>query len=281
MAAIPGSQPKLPSGKGCFKCGKTGHWSRDCTAPPSEWIARGPTQAGAGAPVQAQESQPLLDLGGQLQVPVAAGKRKRQKPKLTVEHLKEQHGIAEVFHTFPKKFKQSFKGHGHEAGDLRRLLEMYIGWQHRIFPYAPFDVFVEGLEKLGSSHVLKIELRELRSEVLKVIEKPQEEGGWTGMGVPSDGQIGQDMRQTDHDDADMPDWDDDDLVAMQAEPMVPKSAPTLAAPQQQGANEVELDDDELLDMMADIQPEPHVAPEPPVSATTLPPVTDTLAGKQT
>lgn len=28
------------------------------------------------------------DLGGQLQVPVAAGKRKRQKPKLTVEHLK-------------------------------------------------------------------------------------------------------------------------------------------------------------------------------------------------
>lgn len=47
-----------------------------------------------------------------------------------------------------------------------------------------------------------------------------QEGGWTGMGVPSDGQIGQDMRQTDHDDADMPDWDDDDLVAMQAEPMV-------------------------------------------------------------
>lgn len=33
---------------------------------------------------------------------------------------------------------------------------MYIGWQHRIFPYAPFDVFVEGLEKLGSSYVLKV-----------------------------------------------------------------------------------------------------------------------------
>lgn len=40
------------------------------------------------------------------------------------------------------------------------------------------------------------------------------------MGGPSERQIGQDMRQTDHDDADMPDWDDDDLVAMQAEPMV-------------------------------------------------------------
>ena len=80
---------------------------------------------------------------GQLEVPVAAGKRKRQKPKLTVEHLKvsmqeefplfallfehmavatnlqymqERHGIAEVFHTFPKKFKQDFKGQGHEVG---------------------------------------------------------------------------------------------------------------------------------------------------------------------
>ena len=34
---------------------------------------------------------------------------------------------------------------------------MYMGWQRRIFPYAPFDVFVEGLEKLGSSYVLKVQ----------------------------------------------------------------------------------------------------------------------------
>ena len=49
----------------------------------------------------------------------------------------------------------------------------------------------------------------------------QQEGGWTGMGDPSDVQVGQGIRQTDRDDdADMPGWDDDDLVAMQAEPMV-------------------------------------------------------------
>ena len=33
---------------------------------------------------------------------------------------------------------------------------MYIGWQQRIFPYAPFDAFIEALEKLGSSYVLKV-----------------------------------------------------------------------------------------------------------------------------
>ena len=29
--------------------------------------------------------------------------------------IQEQHGIAEVFHTFPKKFKQQFGGRGHEV----------------------------------------------------------------------------------------------------------------------------------------------------------------------
>ena len=38
------------------------------------------------------------------------------------------------------------------------------------------------------------------------------------MGAPSDGRGDQDLQQTGNDD--MPDWDDDDLAAMQAEPMV-------------------------------------------------------------
>ncbi len=32
--------------------------------------------------------------------------------------IQEQHGIAEVFHTFPKKFKQGFRGRGHEVNVL-------------------------------------------------------------------------------------------------------------------------------------------------------------------
>lgn len=47
-----------------------------------------------------------------------------------------------------------------------------------------------------------------------------QEGGWTGMGAPSDGQAGHGLQHTGNDDAGMPDWDDDDLAAMQAEPMV-------------------------------------------------------------
>lgn len=61
--------------------------------------------------------------------PPAVVKEKRKKRKLTLDLLKETRGIPDVFHTFPDTFRKQCRGKGHEAGDLRRLLEMYIRWQ--------------------------------------------------------------------------------------------------------------------------------------------------------
>lgn len=50
-----------------------------------------------------------------------------------------------------------------------------------------------------------------------------------------------------------------------------------AAPGGQQPDELELDDDELLDMMGDMQPEPR--PQPMLPSSMGPPLTDTLPGE--
>jgi hypothetical protein len=45
----------------------------------------------------------------------------------------KEHGLAYVYATFPKQFKAVYKGKGHEAGDLRRFMEMYKQWNTKIF----------------------------------------------------------------------------------------------------------------------------------------------------
>ncbi|KDD76753.1 hypothetical protein H632_c117p0, partial [Helicosporidium sp. ATCC 50920] len=60
-----------------------------------------------------------------------------------------------------------FRGPGHELGDLRRLLEMYQRWQHRLMPTMPFDNFVSAAEHLSGTHSVRAELHEMRMGLLK------------------------------------------------------------------------------------------------------------------
>lgn len=43
-----------------------------------------------------------------------------------------------------------------KASDLRRLLDMYQHWHRQVAPALQYDAFIDGLEKMGQTHVLKV-----------------------------------------------------------------------------------------------------------------------------
>ena len=73
------------------------------------------------------------------------------------------HGLKTVYTQFQAQLRKSFKGRGHEASDLTRLLDLYRGWHRRLYPDVPFEVFVEKCEALGAKRPLQAYLRELRA----------------------------------------------------------------------------------------------------------------------
>ncbi|VFQ86502.1 unnamed protein product [Cuscuta campestris] len=155
---------------GCYKCGRPGHWSRDCLSHPSN--GNNPNSTSTSLPnsfASNRRSTPDAsnsDAGGSsLPKPKAAP---RTRPKLTADSLLSDDGIGHVLRHFPRAFK--YHGRGHEVSDLGNLIGLYSDWHSRLLPYYSFDQFVHKVEKIGASKRVKLCLRNLREKVANGVD---------------------------------------------------------------------------------------------------------------
>ncbi|KAG5270309.1 hypothetical protein AALO_G00191210 [Alosa alosa] len=87
---------------------------------------------------------------------------KRPQPKLDSQRLTSERGLPALRNLFDNV---TFKGKGHEADDLRVLMQRMENWAHRLYPKLQFEDFIDKLESLGAKKEVQTCLKRIRLDM--------------------------------------------------------------------------------------------------------------------
>ncbi|NXY16607.1 TIPIN protein, partial [Atrichornis clamosus] len=87
---------------------------------------------------------------------------KRPRPRLDAQRLISERGLPALRHVFDNV---KFKGKGHEAEDLKTLIQHMEHWAHRLFPKLQFEDFIDRVESLGNKKEVQTCLKRIRLDL--------------------------------------------------------------------------------------------------------------------
>ncbi|XP_061227149.1 TIMELESS-interacting protein [Neopsephotus bourkii] len=87
---------------------------------------------------------------------------KRPMPKLDAQRLISERGLPALRHVFDNV---KFKGKGHEAEDLKTLMQHMEHWAHRLYPKLQFEDFIDRVESLGNKKEVQTCLKRIRLDL--------------------------------------------------------------------------------------------------------------------
>ncbi|XP_077569584.1 TIMELESS-interacting protein-like [Stigmatopora nigra] len=87
---------------------------------------------------------------------------RRPQPKLDSQRLTSEKGLPALRTLFDNV---SFKGKGHEAEDVRLLMQKMENWAHRLYPKLQLEDFIDKVEKLGAKKEVQTCLKRIRLDM--------------------------------------------------------------------------------------------------------------------